>query len=83
MLIVTHDTLVGDSAPEVLVTVDVDDAGDGLDTHTGEGLLHFALEGLRLRVIDAVARRGLDKQVAVEHLLDGVDVTVVQRRAVL
>ena len=55
LLVVAHDTLVGNRAPEVLMTVDIDDAGDGLDTHACKRLLHVALEGLRLRVIDAVA----------------------------
>ena len=63
--------------------VDINDAGDGLDTHARESLFHVALKGLCLRMVDAVARGGLDEQVAVEHLLNGVDVTVVQRRAVL
>ena len=83
LLVVAHHALVGDGAPEVLMTVDIHDARDGLDTHSGERLLHVALEGLRLRVIDAIARRCLDEQVAVQHLLDGVDVAVVQARAVL
>ena len=54
LLVVGHDALVGDSAPEVLMTVYEDHRGDGLDTHPGEILLHVALEGLCLRMIDTV-----------------------------
>ena len=83
LLVVADDALVGNGAPEVLMLVDEDHRGDGLDTHACKGLLHIALEGLRLGVVDTIARRCLDEQVAVEHLLDGVDVAVVERRTVL
>ena len=74
----TDDSLVGNGSPEVLVTIHINDAWDGLDTHSGEILLHVALETLCLRMIDAVARGCLDEQVTVQRLLNGVDVTVGQ-----
>ena len=79
----TDDTLVGDGAPEVLVLIHIDDTWDCLNTHAGKILLHVALKTFCLRMIDAVARGRLHKQVAVKCLLDGVDVTIGQRVAVL
>ena len=74
----TDHALVGNGTPEVLVAVHIDDARNGLDTHAGEILLHVALKTLCLRMVDAVAGGRLDEQVAVQRLLDGVDVTVGQ-----
>ena len=83
LLVVAHHALVGDGTPEVFMTVDIYHRWDGLDTHARKGLLHVAFEGLCLRMVDTVARRCLDEQVAVEHLLDAVDIAVVKRRTVL
>ena len=55
LLVIADDTLVGDGTPEILVTVDVDDARDGLDTHPGEGLFHVTLETLSLRMVYTIA----------------------------
>ena len=74
--VVTEHTLVGDGSPYVLVLVNVNDGGDGLDTHPGEGLLHVAFERLALRVIDAVAGGRADPERTVECLLYAVDIAV-------
>ena len=79
LLVIADYTLVGDGTPEVLMSVDEHHRRDGFDTHASKSLFHITLEGFRLGVIYTVARRGLDEQVTVEHLLDGVDVTVVKR----
>ena len=81
--VVTHHAFVGDGTPQVLVAVDIDDARDGLDTHSGKDLLHVALKALCLWMIDTVAGSCLYQQVAVEGLLHRVDVTVRQRGAIL
>ena len=79
LLVVADYALVGNSSPEILMLVDVDDSWDCLNTHTRKGLLHVALKRLCLRVIDAIARRGLYQQVSVEHFLNRVDIAVVKR----
>ena len=81
--VIAYHTLVRDRSPEVLVSVDIDDAGDGLDTHPGEYLFHVALEALCLRMVDTITGSCLYQQVAVECLLHRVDITVRQRRAIL
>ena len=55
LLVVGHDTFVRNGTPQVLVTVDINDAWYRLDTHTGKGLFHVTLKRLRLGVIDTIA----------------------------
>ena len=81
--IVAEHTLVGDRHPHVLVLVDIDDGRYGLNTHTGKSLLHVTLKRLRLWMIDAVAGSSINPQCTVKCFLNGVDVTVGQREAVL
>ena len=81
--VIGHDALVGNGCPQVLVAVNIDNVRLTLDTHASEHLLHVALEGLCLRMIDTEARTCLNPQVAVQRLLNALDVAVRQRRTVL
>ena len=81
--VIAHHTFVGDGPPKVLVAVDIDDAGDGLDTHSGKYLFHVALETLCLWMIDTISGGSLYEQVTIEGLLHRVDITVRQRGAIL
>ena len=74
--VVTHHTLVGDGAPHVLVLVDVNNGRNSLNAHASEGLLHVTFKSLCLRMVDAVACRGVDPQGTVQCLLNAVDIAV-------
>ena len=53
--VVAHHTFVGNGTPQVLVPVDIDNAGYGLNTHAGKDLFHVAFKTLRLWMIYTVA----------------------------
>ena len=81
--VIGHDTLAGHQHPEVLVLVDIHPRRDvALDAHLTESLLHVALEGLCLRMVDAETRRGLHPQGTVQTLLNTDDIAVGQGRTV-
>ena len=81
--VISHNALVGNGSPHIFMTIDIYNVRNSLDTHTTEGLLHVALEVLRLRMIDTIACRGLDEKCSFQRLLNADNVAVGQRRAVL
>ena len=83
LLIVGYYSLIGNGTPKILMTVDKDNAWDGFNTHPCEVLLHVALKGFSLWMVHTVTRSSLNQQVAIECLLNAVDVAVAQRTAIL
>ena len=81
--VVAYNAFVWYCAPKVLVAVNKHDTRDGLNTHACKILLHVTLKTLCLRMIDTISGGCLYKQVTVEGLLNGVNVTVRQRVTVL
>ena len=58
--IVGNHTFVGNSGPEILVAIDIDDIGRALNTHARIDLFHVALKALRLGMIDTETCRCLN-----------------------
>ena len=77
--VIGNDSLVGNRCPHVLMAVDIHHVGMSLDAHASEGLLHVALEVLRLWVVDAETCRCLHEQGAFQRLLDADDIAVGER----
>ena len=44
--VISYHALVGNGGPYILMTIDIHNVRNSLDTHTTEGLLHVALEVL-------------------------------------